>query len=144
MATIIKSIHPGEHLTEFIKEYGIIQYRLAKEIHVPTRRINEIVKCMRSISTDTSIRLGGYFGNSPQFWINLQTDYDIEIIRQKISETIKPLSACQHANNLVKEHWYEIFVTSNFATIHRVNIEYSLYSPRNISYFFSCSIKTAF
>ena len=88
MATIIKSIHPGEHLTEFIKEYGIIHTDSQKKF-VPTRRINEIVKCMRSISTDTSIRLGGYFGNSPQFWINLQTDYDIEIIRQKISETIK-------------------------------------------------------
>jgi addiction module HigA family antidote len=92
MTTITEPIHPGEHLAEFIEEYGITQYRLAKEIHVPARRINEIIKCVRSISADTAIRLGLYFGNSPQFWINLQTNYDIEIASKKISETINPIS----------------------------------------------------
>ena len=89
--TKIGPIHPGEHLVEFIEEYGISQYRLAKEIHVPARRINEIVKCARSISVDTAIRLGRYFGNSPQFWINLQSNYDIEIASEKITETINPV-----------------------------------------------------
>jgi antitoxin HigA-1 len=90
--TKIEPIHPGEHLAEFIEEYGISQYRLAKEIHVPARRINEIVKCTRSISVDTAIRLGRYFGNSPQFWLNLQSNYDIEIASEKITDTINPVS----------------------------------------------------
>jgi antitoxin HigA-1 len=90
--TKIGPIHPGEHLAEFIEEYGISQYRLAKEIHVPARRINEIVKCTRSITADTAIRLGRYFGNSPQFWINLQSNYDIEIVSEKITEPINPVS----------------------------------------------------
>lgn len=90
--TQIDPIHPGEHLAEFIDEYGITQYRLAKEIHVPARRINEIVKCIRGITADTAIRLGRYFGNSPQFWINLQSNYDIEVASQKITDTINPIS----------------------------------------------------
>jgi len=61
----ISPIHPGEHLAEFLEEYGISQYRLAKKIHVPARRINKIVKCQRSITADPAIRLGHYFGNSP-------------------------------------------------------------------------------
>lgn len=81
--TKIRPIHPGEHLAEFIEEYKISQYRLAKEIHVPARRINEIVKCKRGITADTAIRLGRYFGNSPQFWINLQSNYDIQIASEK-------------------------------------------------------------
>ncbi len=90
--TKIGPIHPGEHLAEFVEEYEITQYRLAKEIHVPARRINEIVKCIRSITVDTAIRLSRYFGNSPQFWINLQTNYDIEITSQKITDKINPIS----------------------------------------------------
>lgn len=89
----IGPIHPGEHLAEFIEEYEITQYRLAKEIHVPARRINEIVKCTRGITVDTAIRLGRYFGNSPQFWINLQSNYDIEITSEKITDVISPISA---------------------------------------------------
>jgi antitoxin HigA-1 len=90
--TKIAPIHPGEHLAEFIDEYGITQYRLAKKIHVPARRINEIVKCIRSITADTAIRLGRYFGNSPQFWISLQSNYDIEVASPKITDTINPVS----------------------------------------------------
>ena len=68
-------IHPGEHLTEFLEELGISQYRLAKSINVPPRRINEIVKGLRGISADTALRLGRFFDMTPQFWMNLQANY---------------------------------------------------------------------
>jgi antitoxin HigA-1 len=67
-------IHPGEILMEeFLEPMGISQYRLAKDISVPPRRINEIVHGKRSIAADTALRLGRFFGMSPQFWLNLQT-----------------------------------------------------------------------
>jgi len=73
-------IHPGEILMEeFLEPMGISQYRLAKDISVPPRRINEIVHGKRSITADTALRLGRFFGMSPQFWLNLQTRYDLEV-----------------------------------------------------------------
>ena len=73
-------IHPGEILLdEFLEPMGISQYRLAKDISVPPRRINEIVHGKRSITADTALRLGRFFGMSPQFWLNLQTRYDLEM-----------------------------------------------------------------
>lgn len=72
-------IHPGEILIEeFLKPMSISQYRLAKDISVPPRRINEIIKGQRAISVDTGLRLGRFFSMSPQFWLNLQTRYDLE------------------------------------------------------------------
>ena len=68
---------------------GISQYRLAKDIHVPARRINEIVLEKRGISADTALRLGRYFGMTPQFWINLQARYDLEVAREGIEERLK-------------------------------------------------------
>ena len=68
---------------------GISQYRLAKDINVPPRRINEIVLCKRSISTDTALRLGRYFNMSPQFWINLQSHYDLEIETEKLGSRLE-------------------------------------------------------
>ena len=73
-------IHPGEILIEeFLEPMGISQYRLAKDITVPPRRINEIVHGKRAITADTALRLGRFFGMSPQFWLNLQTRYDLEV-----------------------------------------------------------------
>jgi addiction module HigA family antidote len=72
-------IHPGEILLEeFLKPMGISQYRLAKDVSVDPRRINEIVLGKRSISADTALRLGRFFGTSPRFWLNLQSHYDLE------------------------------------------------------------------
>ncbi len=72
-------IHPGEILMEeFLEPMGISQYRLAKEISVPPRRINEIVHGKRSITADTALRLGRFFGITPQFWLNLQNRFDLE------------------------------------------------------------------
>tara|TARA_R110002073_G_scaffold196433_2_gene355514 strand:+ start:2468 stop:2752 length:285 start_codon:yes stop_codon:yes gene_type:complete len=90
--TKINPIHPGEHLAEFIDEYGITEYRLAKEIHVPSTRINQIIKSKRGITADTAVRLGLYFGNTPQFWTNLQTNYDIDMAKESVTETITPIS----------------------------------------------------
>lgn len=86
----IDPIHPGEILAEeFLAPLNITQYRLAKDIHVPARRINEIVHRTRSISADTALRLGRYFGTSPQFWLNLQSSYDLATEQDRIGDRIE-------------------------------------------------------
>ena len=86
----LPSIHPGEILIEeFLKPMGISQYRLAKDISVPPRRINEIVHGKRSISADTALRLGRFFGISPQFWLNLQTRFDLELTEDLLAERLE-------------------------------------------------------
>jgi antitoxin HigA-1 len=73
-------VHPGKILLEeFLEPFKLSQYRLAKDISVPPRRINEIVKGKRGISADTALRLSRYFGTSAQFWMNLQSHYELEI-----------------------------------------------------------------
>ena len=90
-------IHPGEILLEeFLKPMYLSQYRLAKEIHVPPRRINEIVKGKRTITADTALRLSRFFGTSEGFWLGLQSDFELEKTREALRaemERIKPLSA---------------------------------------------------
>ena len=82
-------IHPGEILKEeFLDPMGISQYRLAKDISVPPRRINEIVHGKRSITADTALRLGRYFGMSPQFWLNLQTRFDLEVAEDLLEDRL--------------------------------------------------------
>jgi addiction module HigA family antidote len=81
--------HPGEVLQEeFLKPIGLSQNRLALDIHVPTRRINEIVLGKRRITADTALRLARYFGNSPQFWLGLQTDYDLDITAESLGKRL--------------------------------------------------------
>ncbi len=77
-------VHPGEHLAEFLEELGISQYRLARAIGVPPIRINDIVHCRRSITADTALRIGQALGMSPEFWLNLQRMYDLEVARSSI------------------------------------------------------------
>jgi addiction module HigA family antidote len=82
-------IHPGEILMEeFLKPMGISQYRLAKDISVPPRRINEIVHGKRSITPDTALRLSRYFGLSERFWINMQARYDLEIEKDRLKDRL--------------------------------------------------------
>ncbi len=82
-------VHPGEILQEeFLKPMGISQYRLAERIHVPARRVNEIVLRKRGITADTALRLSRFFGNSAQFWMNLQTRYELETTRDSSSARI--------------------------------------------------------
>ncbi len=82
-------IHPGEILMEeFLKPMGISQYRLAKDISVPPRRINEIVHEKRGVSADTALRLGRFFGMSPQFWLNLQSRYNLEVTEDLLADRL--------------------------------------------------------
>ena len=86
----IAPVHPGEILfEEFLKPMGISQNRMAIDIRVPARRINEIVLKKRRISTDTALRLAKYFNMSPQFWLGLQMDYDLDIAQDILLEKIQ-------------------------------------------------------
>lgn len=82
-------IHPGEHLAEYLDELEITQYRLAADISVPRRRINEIVRGQRGITADTALRLGRYFGTSAEFWMNLQDRYELETARAELGERLE-------------------------------------------------------
>ncbi len=95
----IKPIHPGEILMEeFLTPLNITQYRLSKDIGVAPRRINEIVHEERAITADTALRLGKYFSTSPQFWLNLQSHYELEIQAENLSNTLKyKVKTLQHA-----------------------------------------------
>lgn len=94
----LKPIHPGEILLEeFLKPPNLSQYRLAIDIAVPPRRINEIVHGKRSITADTALRLAHYFGNSPQFWLNLQARYDLEVERDLRGAEISRLKVLKAA-----------------------------------------------
>ena len=85
MAKKLEPIHPGEILLEeFLSPMGISQYRIAKDISVPARRINEIVHGKRGISADTALRLSKYFGTTERFWMNLQTRYDLEVQKDRL------------------------------------------------------------
>ena len=95
--TVMAPVHPGEILLEeFLGPLGVSQYRLAKAVSVPARRINEIVHGQRRISADTALRLARYFGTSERFWINLQARYDLEVAKDRLGaalDDIQPLSA---------------------------------------------------
>ena len=86
---LLENITPGEILAEdFLKPMGLSQYRLAKDIGVPARRINEIVKGERAITADTALRLGRFFQMSAQFWLNLQSHYDLEIMEDRLGRRL--------------------------------------------------------
>jgi len=92
---LIPLTHPGKHLREFMEDYGLTQYRLAKDLGVQQTRIMEILKGRRAISADTALRLGRYFGTTAEMWLNLQKNYDLEHAQRekgaKINSAIKPL-----------------------------------------------------
>jgi addiction module HigA family antidote len=86
---LLPPVHPGEVLLEeFLKPMSITQYRLAKDISVPPRRINEIVLNKRGITADTALRLARYFGTSEQFWLNLQNEYDLDVERERLGDRL--------------------------------------------------------
>ena len=93
--TTAQPVHPGEHLAEILSELGISQYRLAKAIGVPPIRINEIVHCRRSITADTALRIGQALRITPEFWLNLQRMYDLDLARASTDaraiQAIEPL-----------------------------------------------------
>jgi len=94
-----KPVHPGEVLkSDFLDELNLTAYRLAKDLRIQKSRISAIVNAERAISADTALRLSRYFGNSAEFWLNLQSDYDLELIRRSTSKQIerevRPLKEC--------------------------------------------------
>ena len=94
----LEPIHPGEVLMEdFIKGFGVTQHRVAVAIGVPPRRINEIVHGSRGVSADTALRLGRYFGTSAQFWLNLQSQYDLDVAQDGLAEQIEAITPIRAA-----------------------------------------------
>ncbi len=95
---LLSNVTPGEILAEeFLKPMGLTQYRLAKDIGVSARRINEIVKGERTVTADTALRLGRYFGMAPEFWLNLQLQWDLEqqreLLADRLAKEVKILAA---------------------------------------------------
>jgi len=89
-STYLAPVHPGEVLLEeFLEPMQISQYRLAKDISVPPRRINEIVHGKRAVTADTALRLSRYFGTSGRFWLNLQASYDLDVQRDRLGERLE-------------------------------------------------------
>ena len=90
MATKLTPIHPGEILlSDFLEPFGLSQYRLARDIFVAPRRINEIVHGTRAVTAETALRLGRYFGTSPQFWLHLQSRYDLETEQDRLGARLR-------------------------------------------------------
>lgn len=92
MAIKLKPVHPGAILREeFIEGLGLTTYRVAKAIHVPLPRLNDIVREKRGISPEMALRLAAYFGTTEQFWINLQADYERRIAKAKLQKDLKEI-----------------------------------------------------
>jgi addiction module HigA family antidote len=94
----LSPIHPGEQLREeFLKPLGLTAYRLAKDIGVPVTRVQAILAERRGVTGDTALRLGRYFGTTPEFWLNLQRDYELEIatvaLGSRLDTEVKPHAA---------------------------------------------------
>jgi addiction module HigA family antidote len=93
----IAPVHPGVYLKELLDELNLSQYRLARELGVPAMRINYVVKGRRPVTAELALRLGRYFGQSPRYWINLQSRYDMDVAEDSLSERVarevRPLKA---------------------------------------------------
>ena len=87
----VTAIHPGEHLAEELQALDMSAAELARKIAVPTNRVTQILNGTRSITGDTALRFGHFFGTAPQFWLNLQTLYDVRIAEQKAGKAIRNL-----------------------------------------------------
>src|SRR6202035_1124113 len=94
----VTAIHPGEHLAEELKELGMSAAELARKLDVPTNRITSILNGGRAVTGDTALRLGHYFGTSAQFWLNLQSLYDLRIAHKKAGKSIKTLPTLKRSN----------------------------------------------
>jgi addiction module HigA family antidote len=90
------AIHPGEHLAEELRELGLSAAGLARQIEVPVNRITGIINGQRGITADTALRLGHWFGTSPEFWLNLQTLYELRLARQEAGAQVARLPTRAH------------------------------------------------
>src|SRR5579864_625104 len=84
-------IHPGEHLAEELSELGISAAELARQVDVPVNRITGIINGQRGVTADTALRLGHWFGTSPEYWLNLQTLYELRLARQEVGDQVQKL-----------------------------------------------------
>ena len=85
------AIHPGEHLAEELKELGISAAELARQIEVPVNRVTGIINGQRGVTADTALRLGHWFGTSPEFWLNLQQLYELRLAREEVGSRVQKL-----------------------------------------------------
>jgi addiction module HigA family antidote len=92
----ITAIHPGEHLAEELKELGLSAAALARNLSVPTNRITGILNGQRAITGDTALRLAHFFGTSAEFWLNLQSIYELRVAQKKMGKAIKALPRLKH------------------------------------------------
>ncbi len=93
----IAPVHPGIYLKELLEELKLSQYRLAQDLGVPAMRINHVVNCRRPVTAELALRLGRYFGQSPRYWMNLQSRYDMDVtedaLSKKVTREVHPLRA---------------------------------------------------
>lgn len=94
------AIHPGEHLAEELKELGMSAAELARRLDVPTNRITSILSGQRSITGDTALRLAHFFGTSAEFWLNLQSLYELRIAQKKVGRSIEALPRLKHGERV--------------------------------------------
>jgi antitoxin HigA-1 len=99
------AIHPGEHLAEQLSELGMSAAELARQLKVPTNRITAILNGQRAVTGDTALRLGHFFGTSPEFWLNLQKLYELRLAEQKSGETIKDLPTLAKVKEKQRGDW---------------------------------------
>jgi addiction module HigA family antidote len=96
----ITAIHPGEHLAEELKELDMSAAELARKLDVPTNRVTSILNGQRAITGDTALRLAHFFGTSAQFWLNLQSLYDLRVAQTKAGKSIKALPRLRQAERI--------------------------------------------
>ena len=96
----LTAIHPGEHLAEELKELGISASELARRLDVPTNRITGILNGHRAITGDTALRLAHFFGTSAEFWLNLQSLYELRIAHKKLGKSIRALPTLKHPERI--------------------------------------------
>src|SRR6202166_2898326 len=94
------AIHPGEHLAEELKELGMSAAELARNLNVPTNRVTGILNGQRGITGDTALRLAHFFGTSPEFWLNLQSLYELRVAQKKVGKSIKALPRLKNAERI--------------------------------------------
>ena len=92
----IHAIHPGEHLAEELEELGMSAAELARRLDVPTNRVTEIVNGRRAITGDTALRLAHFFGTTAEFWLNLQSLYELRVAQKKVGKSIDRLPTLKH------------------------------------------------
>jgi len=94
------AIHPGEHLAEELRELEMSAAELARQLEVPTNRITEILNGRRAVTGDTALRLGHFFGTTAEFWLNLQSLYEIRLAQRKVGKSVKSLPTLKHLEHI--------------------------------------------